>query len=288
MTLTVREVLRNTRLALETSGVEEGAIEAAILAGAVLHADRPSLYGRLDESFPAPLEENLKRLRQRRLQREPLAYILGDREFYGLQFRVSPDALIPRPETELLVAETVRLWSGRYARRQIRIADVGTGSGAVAVSLAVHLPGVRVYATDISSDALAVAQENARRHEVDDRIEFLPGDLLAPLSGRVDVVVANLPYIPSERLATLAPEISRHEPKEALDGGPDGLSLIRRLLAQAPESLQRGGDVLLEMDPEQMNAASAAARSSLPSAQLRRLKDLTGRERVLGIHSSGF
>ncbi|MBI4310280.1 MAG: peptide chain release factor N(5)-glutamine methyltransferase [Chloroflexi bacterium] len=279
MTLTIGQALADARKRLAGAGSEESSLEADLLVAGVLGWDRARLYACLDAPFPAGRRRTLERFLLRRLRREPLPYILGRQEFYGLDFQVARGVLIPRPETETLVEQALALARARAS--PVAIADVGAGSGAIAVSLAAHLPQATLYATDTSRRALAVARANAQRHGVLERIVFLAGSLLSPLPGPVDIIAANLPYLPSSRIPTLAPEVSRYEPRRALDGGPDGLRLARRLLKQAPKYLKGSGMILLELDPEQMDSASATAKRVFPDAVLRRVKDLAGRERVL-------
>ncbi len=224
-------------------------------------------------------------LLERRLAHEPVAYLTGHREFFGLDFRVNRHVLIPRSETELLaelgLSAARRL--AHLAPAGLAIADVGTGSGCVAISLAVHLPAARVYATDASAQALAVAEENCRRHGVAGQVILLPGDLLASLPEPVPLIVANLPYIPHAELENLPPEIRLYEPRAALDGGQDGLEAIRRLLAEAPAHLKPGGVVLLEIGHRQGQAVVALARQHFPGAAVAVHHDSAGRERVVVI-----
>jgi len=185
---------------------------------------------------------------ERRRGRVPLQYLLGTQEFWGLTFQVTPAVFIPRPETEGLVEETIR----RVGDREARIADVGCGSGCVAISIAHSLPKTHVYAIDISIAALAVARDNATRNEVSSRVDFLGGDLLQPLLDQspqpaLDVVVSNPPYIPEVELPGLQPEIREFEPRVALTAGPDGLDIVRRLLPQAEKLLTPGGLLMLEV-----------------------------------------
>jgi release factor glutamine methyltransferase len=226
----------------------------------------------------------LYRLVRRRLSHEPSAYITGQREFYGLDFQVNRDVLIPRPETETLVETALELAAqqgpkGVGSEQAMRIGDIGTGSGAVAIALAVHLPSAHIFATDISPAALEVARDNAAHHGVEQRIEFLQGDLLEPLQTTVHLLVANLPYVRTDEWRELPPELRLHEPRLALDGGVDGLDLIRRLLAGASRALEPGGAVCLEFGTGQQNAILALAREAFASATIR--PDLVGRPRVL-------
>jgi release factor glutamine methyltransferase len=194
-------------------------------------------------------------LLERRWRGEPIQYIIGEAEFYGLPFRVTPDVLIPRPETEHSVEKAIALC------REVetpRIIDVGTGSGAIAVALAHQLPHAQVTATDISAEALAIARENAARNGVAKRIRFLPGDLLAPVTGeRFDVVASNPPYVSSGDRDTLDVEVRDYEPEPALFAGPDGLAIYRRLIPQAAEVLIPGGHIVLEIGYGQRDAISA-------------------------------
>jgi release factor glutamine methyltransferase len=213
----------------------------------------------------------------------PLPYVLGRWEFCGLEFIVTPEVLIPRPETELLV-ETA-LSRIRQAGSAIRTCiDIGTGNGCIAIALALHAPSLSLTATDISSDALAIAHANAEKHGVAGRIELHTADLFACpalADRRFDLLVANLPYIPSWTLRTL--EVYGREPSLALDGGPDGLDLIRRLLQTAPPHLTAGSALLLEIEASQSSAVLELARQAFPQADTRVLPDLSGRDRLLEI-----
>jgi len=229
----------------------------------------------------APLEPELGRafaaLVARRAELEPVAYLVGAREFYGLALEVTPDVLVPRPETELLVEAALERARGRGA---LRIADIGTGSGAIAVALAHCLPQALVDAVDLSPAALAVAGRNAARHGLAARVRLLQGDLLAPLGQPVDLLVSNPPYTV---LAEIDEGVRRHEPRLALDGGPDGLAIYRRLLAAAPPLVYPGGAVLLEIGATQGPAVAALARRLFPAAQIRVEQDLAGLDRVVTI-----
>ena len=184
------------------------------------------------------------RLIERRAQREPLQYITGRQEFWGLDFMVTPDVLIPRPETELIVETALAACQDRS--RPLTIIDLCTGSGCIAISLAKELPAARIFATDTSAKALAVARENARRHGVSDRIRFLEGDLFGPLEeldlqGQVDIIVSNPPYVPSGDRPALQPEVRDYEPELALFAGPEGTEIHRRIIGTAPRFLKKNG-----------------------------------------------
>ncbi|HUW64765.1 MAG TPA: peptide chain release factor N(5)-glutamine methyltransferase [Spirochaetia bacterium] len=220
-------------------------LEAELLLSFVLGLDRPGLYCRWDE-VPAPgLRNTFQLLVERRLDGEPLAYLTGEREFMGLAFTVTPDVLVPRPETELLVETALAFL--RESRSPL-VVDVGTGSGAIAVSLAVNLPTARLIAVDLSEAALVVARGNARRHGVGERISFRRRDLLTGIEGPVDLIAANLPYIPTGELDGLPDEV-RREPRLALNGGPDGLDIYRCLVPPAAGLLKPGGYLLAELGP---------------------------------------
>jgi release factor glutamine methyltransferase len=246
------------------------------------HSEAP-----LSEAQQAEFERGLERL----AGGEPLAYLTGQREFFGLDFFVNPHVLVPRPETELLVEHALRVSKSRLADNHFRLspsafrlADVGTGSGCIAVSLAVHLPQAAFVATDLSPQALAVARRNAERHGVSDRIDFRQGDLLQPLAGPVDLLCANLPYIAADELAGL--DVSRHEPPLALDGGRGGLTLVKRLLAEVPPCLKPGGILLLEVGATQGPAAAAQACAAFPDAAVSVHQDLAGLDRLLVVELS--
>lgn len=285
---TLYPLLRAARRALAEAGVPEAELEGELLLAHALGTDRAGLWSRMREPVPPGVEERLAVLLRRRRAREPLAYILGEREFFGLKVAVGPGVMVPRPETEGLV-ETALAWARARSPQGegLVVADVGTGSGCIALALAVHLPRARLYATDLSPAALEWARRTLGRHGLEGRVRLLQGDLLAPLPEPVDAAVANLPYIPSARLPFLAPEVRVHEPRLALDGGPDGLDLYRRLLAQAPGYLRPGGALFLEADPEQMDALEALARHAFPGARLRRGRDPAGGERFLTVEVPG-
>jgi release factor glutamine methyltransferase len=212
-----------------------------------------------------------------------LPYVVGSWEFFGRPFSLTPDVLIPRPDTELLVTAALR-WLDKRPPGQ-RVIDVGSGSGCIVISLALDMPDHHYMGVDISPGALGVARRNASSYRLEDDIVFAEGDLLEGISGPVDLVCANLPYIPTDRLAEI--EVGLREPGLALDGGPDGLSVVRRLAEQLPSRLAPAGRVLLELDPDQMDRAKAVMRSHLPGASVEVLSDLSGLDRVLVIDPPG-
>lgn len=277
--MTVAECLAYLGRELADGGVTDARIEAEVLLRHALGVDRGGLYTNLRQRLPAPDEDTANLLLGRRLAGEPLAYLVGHREFYGLDFIVEPGVLIPRQETELLVDTALELAAGRD-EEEVRIADVGTGSGAIAVAIATQLPRARVYATDVSEAALRVAAANVRRHGVSGTVSLCSGDLLAALPEAVDVIVSNPPYISTARMGVLAAEI-RREPARALDGGEDGLSLTRRLLEEAPDRLRRGGSLVVEIDAEQLDDVRWAAAVAMPGATVSFRRDLMALPRAV-------
>lgn len=256
--------------------MESAQLDAQLLLAHTLGTSRTQLLARLSETAVEPISQVYRELLARRTLREPLAYITGMQEFWGRSFDVTRATLIPRPETETLVERAIEL--GRQGAK--RITDVGTGSGCIAVSVALELPSAAVYATDISRDALEVARRNVRRHGVARRVTLLEGSLLQPVPSGLDLVLANLPYLVRGELDDLQPEVGEWEPRSALDGGEDGLDLVRCLLAQLPEKLRPGGVCLLEIDPRQFAQLRVDAARMLPGWQVQDLKDLAGRSRI--------
>lgn len=242
----IRTALEQTRVGLP-EGID--ARDVAQLLAFVLGVERTFLLAHPEGVVAAAQFEAFEALVARRAQGEPLQYLVGRQEFYGLEFRVTPAVLIPRPETEHLV-EAVELWATQFHdERTLEIADVGTGSGAIAVALATHVAGVRVTATDISEAALAVARENAEAHGCEERIRFVHGDLLSGVETelRFDVITSNPPYIPERDAATMQREVVGHEPHTALFAGEDGMDVYRRLIPVAKAALREGGLLALEI-----------------------------------------
>ena len=282
--MTIREALRQAEARIASQNVPDARVEAELLLMHCLSIQRAELYARLSEPLPSLVGEDFWPLVERRIRREPTAYILRRCEFYGIELYVDPRVLIPRPETELLVETAVGLVERRLGKEQpCSIADVGTGSGAIAVALALHLPRARIYATDSSADAVEVARLNCGRHGVEGRVELLVGDLLEPLSWPVDLIVANLPYVKDADIPQLMPEIRDFEPVAALAGGADGLDKVRILLAQAKDHLLPQGSVMLEIGLGQAEEAVSVATRHLPESKVDLLKDFAGIERVLRI-----
>lgn len=284
--MNTREALLEGRRLLESIGSDEAPLESELLLMHAMHVDRVRLFQRLNDPLAPRVEQRFRRFLDRRAAHEPTAYIIGTREFFGLEFEVTRAALIPRPETEVLV-QIAAEWSRRNRPgAPVTIADVGVGCGTIAVALATELPNARIIAIDTSKRALALALRNSERHGVAERIEFVHGSILAPLGQRkVDVIASNLPYVRTGDWQELPPEIRDYEPKSALDGGPDGLRLIRRLLKQAPDHLTPGGALFAEIGDAEGADATSAARRSFPDARIEVRPDLAGLDRVLCIYA---
>ena len=279
----LREAVQQTHRSLEASHIPDARLEAEVMLMNVMRMQRHDLFSQQETEVTQQQEAALSQIMERRLKREPLAYILQYKEFYGINLLVNPNVLIPRPETECMVEHALFMALMGMETPQLEVADVGTGTGAIAVNLALHLPAARIFAVDCADEVLDVAAYNIRAHNVADRVMLGKGDLLDPVPGPVDLILANLPYIPSERLPNLQPEV-RWEPQLALDGGPDGLDLIRRLLRQASAKLKDHGIILLELDPEQVPAVEALAQEIYPGAELSVEKDLARRDRIFVIN----
>ncbi len=264
---------------LTAAGIDTPELDAELLLARVLNVDRGWLIAHPEHVLTPAQRTAFKKMVARRAQREPLAYITGQRWFYDILLHITPAVLIPRPETEELV-ELALAWL--RAHPAAVVADIGTGSGAIALAIARHTsPDVRILATDISPEALNVARENARRLDVAERVHFHQGDLLAALPGPVDLIVANLPYVAERDRGELMPEVGVFEPEEALFSGPAGLNHLQRLLAAAPDYLRPGGAILLEIGYDQGEAVQSLARQHFPTATIRIHQDLAGHDRVL-------
>ncbi|MFQ6029020.1 MAG: peptide chain release factor N(5)-glutamine methyltransferase [Dehalococcoidia bacterium] len=279
----LREVIQQAHHTLEAADIPDARLEAEVMVMNVMQMPRQELFAEQESEVSAQREQTLAQIMERRLTREPLAYILGYKEFYGVNLLVNSNVLIPRPETESMVEHALFMALMGMETPELVIGDIGTGTGAIAINLALHLPAARIYATDNFDSVLDVAAYNIRSHNVADRITLRLGDLLEPLPEPVDLIVSNLPYIPTERIPTLQPEI-QWEPASALDGGPEGLDLIRRLLEQAPEKLKEHGIILLELDPEQVPAVRALAANIFPEAEVSVEKDLAQLDRIFVIN----
>ncbi len=251
------------------------------MLGHVLGLTRAQIHAHPDRRLNAAELDSYRELIERRRQHEPVAYIIGHKEFYGLDFYVDRRVLIPRPETELLVEKGLEI--GRAASHPLTIADVGTGCGAIAISLAMHLPQAIIYALDASPDALEVAALNRRLHSVEKRVHLLQGDLLSPLPQPVDLIFANLPYVSRTEWEQLPRIITAYEPRSALDGGPDGLDAIRHLLARARFHLRPRATILLEIGATQGTVVTDLARHHFSTATVEVVQDYAGLDRMVVI-----
>ena len=256
---------------------DTAALDVDVLLAYVLGVGKEALFAHPERELSPAEDVRFQQLVERRGRGEPVAYLRGFKEFYGLRFLVDPRVLIPRPETEGLVDAAREVIAGRA----LTVVDVGTGSGAIAVAIAAHEPRVRVIATDSSRDALAVAQANALAGGVADRVEFRLGDLLAPITERVDLVCANLPYLPDASVDKWAGARSSlaFEPRDAVVAGADGLDVIRRCVADLPRVLAPHGAALFECDPPQVATVVQLLLSQVLRAEAR--QDLSGNQRIV-------
>ena len=251
---------------LEEAGCDTASLDAQVILAHILDKERGWLFAHYDQALTEEEAESFAELVARRADAEPVAYLVGHRDFYGLDLVVDRRVLIPRPETELLV-EAVSDHIDSRTNQNVRMVDVGTGSGAVAVAVAANCPSAQIYAVDLSPAALEVAQENVQRHDSRGQITLLQSDLLAALPQKVDIVAANLPYITSGDYPNLMADVRDYEPRLALEAGPEGLDLIERLLDQAPDHLRPGGVLFLEIGADQGKGVLQLVERLLPQAQ---------------------
>jgi release factor glutamine methyltransferase len=283
---TVGRLLTWTTDWLGSRGSGSPRLDAEVLLASVRGCPRIALYTAFDELVADDQRGRFRELVRRRGAGEPVAYLVGEREFFSLPFTVSGAVLVPRPETEGLVVRVLDLCRASPQAAGSRIVDVGTGSGAIAVTLARHLPEARITATDLSPEALQVARGNAARHGVAERIEFVEADLL-PESGAWDIVVSNPPYVREDEFDQLPPDVRLYEPRAALVAGPQGVEVIDRLAAAAADRLVAGGWLVVEMGP---SVAAAAEQAVVRHPQLElqpTLKDLAGLPRILQARRRG-
>ncbi len=277
----ILEVINKTTPYFEKHGVESPRLTIELLLAHVLKKKRLDLYLEFEREVDDATLGKLREMVKRRADGEPLQYITGTTEFCGLEFLVDRRVLIPRPETELLIETVLKLLNTEH-RTLKTIADVGTGSGCIAVTLAKKLPGAEIYAVDVSVEALAVAEANAQRHGVEKNIRFLESDLLSNLSSslQADAIVSNPPYVCSGEIAKLPKEVRDFEPGRALAAGEDGLEIIRRLVMTAKRSLAPAGFVALEIGAGQRPAVEMLfGKENFVVTQV--VKDLQGHERVI-------
>jgi release factor glutamine methyltransferase len=272
--LTIVEVLKLSAEYLQKHSSDSPRLDAELLLAHALGVRRLDLYLRFDHPLVEPQLSAYRGLVARRGKGEPVAYLVGHREFMGLDFEVTPDVLVPNPDTEVLVQRAVAI--AREQERPLRVADVGTGSGCIAIAIARYAPNTEVWASDVSQTALDVAARNVGRHALTERVHLQHGDLMDGLTGEFDLICANLPYVPAD--ARLPAEVTA-QPAGALYAEEGGAALVRRLLAETPGRLRPGGRVLAEIDPSIASAVSEIAAARFGKQQVHR--DASGRERVL-------
>jgi release factor glutamine methyltransferase len=277
---TILKTLQWTADYFKRHGIENSRPTAEVLLTHCLKCQRIDLYLRYDQPLQAEELARFKKLIQRRGRREPDAYIIGQKEFWSLPIRVTPAVLIPRPETECLVEAAL----DRYSRNDaLQVLELGTGSGAISIALARERANWNIRASDISSEALDVARQNAQRLLVADRIEFFNGSWFEPFAGQIgafDLIISNPPYVPASDLAGLEPEVRLFEPAGALDGGEDGLSCLRHIIQAAPEYLKPSGWLILEMGYDQGRTVQAVGRRCDAYQCIEVAKDYSGLDRI--------
>ena len=283
---TVQQILRVTTEFLKDRGIESPRLCSEVLLSHQLKKSRIELYLEFDQPLRSSEIAGYRSLIKRRLKREPLQYITGHQEFWSLDFLVSPAVLIPRAETEILVEEAIKLKEGNLLgdSGQPKVLDLGTGSGAIAISLAKEIEGAAIWASDISFEALTVARDNAKHHNLNSRIEFCQGDLWQPFSSSpiaFDMIISNPPYIPSKAFETLPPEVRDYEPRVALDGRENGMHFIERIIEESGIYLKSGGWLLIEMDPDQTEKALHLIDSTQSFGYKERLMDYRKKYRLI-------
>jgi len=282
--VTLLEAINRAASQFAAAGISNARLDAEVLLCHTLGKDRAWLLAHIPDALDDDGLRLFEQAGKRRAAREPLQYITGKQEFWGLEFMVTPDVLIPRPETELIIESILR--PGEDRNRLLRVIDLCTGSGCIAVSLAKELPQARILATDKSPKALSIAGENARRHGVADSIRFFEGDLFGPLEeldihDQVDIIAANPPYVPAVDYGTLQPEVRDYEPEMALLAGPNGTEVHSRILEEAPAFLKKHGMLIMEMGAGQADILVQMARQAGSYHPPEILKDLAGIDRVI-------
>jgi len=286
--MTLGQALQWAINALKSHDIDDSQLEARVLLGYILKLSHAELLTENNQILSQSQFDSFQKLVNRRLRREPTAYIINNKEFYGFDFYVDRRVLIPRPETELLVDEAIdfvneRVSNPAYSGEKILIADVGTGCGAIAITLALTLSNISIIATDISNAALEVALRNSSKHKVNKHVTFLQGNLLEPIIEPVDLIVANLPYIRTSELADLPAEITDFEPSVATDGGNTGLEYICQLVVEAQEKIRQQGRLLLEIGNRQERQLFCIIQKHIISKAIQLLPDMNGINRVVKI-----
>lgn len=278
--MNIAEIVADSGEKLRAFGICDAGLEAEVLVRMVMGLDKADFIRDLREDVSLAQQQKICRFIERRQQKEPLAYITGRKEFFGLDFVVNQHVLVPRTETELIVEKVINYFN-ECQNSTLKIVDIGTGSGVIGVSLSHNLSFCDVLCTDISPEALLVAQKNAEIHNVN-KVTFLEGDLLSPVHEKQDVILSNPPYIPSDRISRLQEEVQR-EPIIALDGGDDGFKIIERLLLQSSKKLNNPGLILIEIDITQVRRSVLEASKYFPDNSISILKDCFDNDRFLKI-----
>ena len=278
--MNIAEIVADSGKKLRAFGICDAGLEAEVLVRMVMGLDKADFIRDLREDVSLAQQQKICRFIERRQQKEPLAYITGRKEFFGLDFVVNQHVLVPRTETELIVEKVINYFN-ECQSSTLKIVDIGTGSGVIGVSLSHNLSFCDVLCTDISPEALLVAQKNAEIHNVN-KVTFLEGDLLSPVHEKQDVILSNPPYIPSDRISHLQEEVQR-EPIIALDGGDDGFKIIERLLLQSSKKLNNPGLILIEIDITQVRRSVLEASKYFPDNSISILKDCFDNDRFLKI-----
>jgi release factor glutamine methyltransferase len=276
--MTVREVLLHGTTLLRSANIETPQLDASIILARLLRVEKSRIFLMHNDLVPEEIFREFTSLMKRRIDGENVAYLIGVKEFWGLQFKVNSSVLVPRPDTEILVEAALR-WIQSQSEENLRVIDICTGSGAIAIALKHECPNVTVEASDISDAALEVANENVRNLLGEKSIKLYQSDLLHDIPGKFDVIVSNPPYVPSGIISSLSKEVQR-EPLLALDGGADGLDLIRLLASAATGKLNPNGKIFLEADSEQMSAIKEILQEN-GFVEIEIVKDLAGLNRVI-------
>ncbi|MGR3311517.1 MAG: peptide chain release factor N(5)-glutamine methyltransferase [Candidatus Brocadiales bacterium] len=289
MAITIENAISNAVKLFNDSGIEAASLDAEVLLAHVLHCRRTDIYVNFDRVLGEEEISNFMALVQKRTMRMPLQYITGHAEFMSLDFIVNQSVLIPRPETEFVVESVIRKANLHGAQKTLNIFDIGTGCGNTAISLAINLKNAKIYASDISKDALEVARTNARRHNVSEMVSFLHGDLFdafkdLDLKGKVNFIVSNPPYVADIERESLQPEVVKYEPHLALFSGSDSLIFYRRIFTEAPDWLAPHGYLVMELAEGKANSVAALIREVTCFDNLEFVKDLQKIDRVLITH----
>ncbi len=283
---TILSILEWTTGYFRKHAIDSPRLDAEILLAHSLGLRRIDLYLRYDQPLGADERTAFRRLVKRRAAREPVAYIVGRKEFWGLDLAVNPHVLTPRPETERVVEVALAFLEETAGRKAPKVLDLGTGSGCIALALAHSHPRVHVVATDVSRPALALARDNIARHGLTDRIQLAAGhgvEMFAPHRVRFDLIASNPPYIPSADIESLEPEVRDYEPRGALDGGDDGLAVYRRIIPPAAACLRSGGQLVLEIGWDQCAPVTHLVQQTGLYRDIQCVADYSGHERVIGL-----